>query len=50
MGGDKASGCYQGVLLFHQGEYYGGIDILDIDDEDNLHYRFWYDPSGGTNF
>jgi hypothetical protein len=50
MVGDKASGCYQGILLFRQGMYCGGIDILDIDDEDNLHYRFWYDPSGGTNF
>jgi hypothetical protein len=48
--GDKASACYQGILLFRQGEYYGGIDILDIDDEGNLHYRYWYDPSGGTNF
>jgi len=50
MVGDKASECYQGILLFHQGMYYGGIDILDIDNEGNLHYRFWYDPSGGTNF
>ncbi len=48
--GDTGSWCYQGILLFHEGMYYGGIDILDIDAEGNLHYQFWYDRSGGTNF
>ncbi|MBI2640367.1 MAG: fibronectin type III domain-containing protein, partial [Candidatus Sungbacteria bacterium] len=46
---DKQSSCYRGILLFKQGNYYGGIDPEDISGN-NLNYRYWYDASGGSNF
>ena len=41
--------CYQGILLFKEGNIYGAIDPEKIDFE-GLHYRYWYDESGGSNF
>lgn len=43
--------CYQGLLLFKQNNIYGAIDPEDVDLYDGtLHYKYWYDESGGTNF
>lgn len=42
--------CYQGILLFKHGAVYGAIDPEDVDYDNKLHYRYWYDESGGTNF
>lgn len=43
--------CYEGILLFKQNGIYGAIDPEDVDLYDNtLHYKYWYDESGGTNF
>lgn len=47
---DKSSPCYQGILLFKQNNLYGGIDLEDVDSSGALHYRYWYDESGGSNF
>lgn len=47
---DKSSPCYQGILLFRQNNLYGGIDPEDVDGSGSLHYRYWYDESGGSNF
>ncbi|KKS95709.1 hypothetical protein A3B05_01680 [Candidatus Giovannonibacteria bacterium RIFCSPLOWO2_01_FULL_43_160] len=47
---DKSSPCYQGILLFKQNNLYGGIDPEDVDSSGALHYRYWYDESGGSNF
>jgi len=41
--------CYQKILLFKEGNIYGAIDPEKIDFE-GLHYRYWYDESGGSNF
>gem|GEM_PF-3104866 len=42
--------CYQGLLLFKQNNIYGAIDPEDVDIEGKLHYKYWYDESGGANF
>lgn len=47
---DRASSCYQGLLLFRQGSYYGAIDPEDVTAGGALNYRYWYDASGGSNF
>ena len=41
--------CYQKILLFKEGNIYGAIDPEKIDFE-GLHYRYWYDEAGGSNF
>ncbi len=47
---NRISSCYQGILLFKQGDIYGAIDPENVDTESKLHYRYWYDESGGSNF
>ena len=42
--------CYKDILLFKQGGMYGGFDPETMDPDGTLHYRYWYDESGGTNF
>ena len=42
--------CYKDILLFKQGGMYGGFDPELMDPDGTLHYRYWYDESGGTNF
>lgn len=42
--------CNNGVMLFQQGGFYGGIDFVEIDQNQTLQYNYWYDQSGGTNF
>ncbi len=44
------SSCYSNILLFKQGGFYGGFDPETMDPDGTLHYRYWYDESGGTNF
>ena len=46
----QGSSCYQNILLLKQGNIYAGFDPEKIDDDGTLHYRYWYDESGGTNF
>ncbi len=48
--GDKYSDCYQGILLFRQNGLYGGIDPIDIDGAGSLHFNWWYDDSGNSDF
>ncbi len=48
--GDTDSGCYSGVLLFLDDGIYGGFEPTHIDATFCLHYRFWYDSSGGSDF
>ena len=38
------------MLLFKQNNLYGGIDPEDVDSSGALHYRYWYDESGGSDF
>lgn len=47
--GYRLFSCYQKILLFKEGNIYGAIDPEKIDAE-GLHYRYWYDESGGSNF
>jgi hypothetical protein len=42
--------CNTGILVFHQGNFYGGLEFLDVDNNQALHYNWWYDPNGGDNF
>lgn len=48
--GDRDSVCYSRILLFKQGHRYGGLKILDIDEYGDLHFKYWYDSTGGSNF
>jgi len=50
MVGDKNSGCYQGILLFKQNGLYGGIDPVDVDKFNSLHYNWWYEDAGNSDF
>lgn len=47
---EKASSCYEGVILFRQNGLYGGIEPEDVTKEGHLTYRYWYDASGGSDF
>jgi hypothetical protein len=47
---DRNSGCYQGILLFRQNGLYGGIEPVDVDENNFLYYNWWYDDSGGSDF
>ncbi len=40
----------QGVLLFQQDGMYGGLEFTEIDQNQALHFQFWYDSSGGSDF
>lgn len=42
--------CSTGIVVFKQDNRYGAIDFEQVDKENNLHYRYWLDQSGGTNF
>ncbi|OGY63265.1 MAG: hypothetical protein A3J53_03380 [Candidatus Harrisonbacteria bacterium RIFCSPHIGHO2_02_FULL_40_20] len=42
--------CYQKIMLFKLGNIYGAIEPIDVDYNSALHYNYWYDESGGTNF
>lgn len=42
--------CYQKIMLFKLGNIYGAIEPVDVDYNSALHYNYWYDESGGTNF
>lgn len=50
MFGDKNSDCYKGIMLFRQNALYGALEFVDVDSSKNLHYNYWYDESGGSDF
>ena len=47
---DKDSACYGGLLPFKQGSLYGVLEFTDIDTMSDLHYKYWYDTTGGAHF
>lgn len=46
----SSSPCNTGIMVFKQNNLYGAIDFESVDKENNLHYSYWIDQSGGTNF
>lgn len=48
--GDKDSCCNQGILIFKQGNLYGAIDFIYINENGDLYYDYYYDTTGGANF
>lgn len=42
--------CNNAIMAFKQADLYGAIDFEKVDKENNLHYKYWLDESGGTNF
>ena len=43
-------GCYQGLMAFKQGDRYGVIDPLSVDDNGGLTFAWWYGEPGNTDF
>ena len=48
--GTRLDGCFQGLLVYKQGDQYGVIDFLSVDGMDRLDIRFWVGDPGVTDF
>ncbi len=48
--GSARSGCYTGLLVFRQGDYYGVIEPLEMDEVGTLRMRWWIGQPSVVDF
>lgn len=48
--GTRESQCYTGMLVFHQGDFYGVIDPVSMDQAGTLQIKWWAGAPGVTDF